>query len=182
MIFRNIMYAAESDNTVLKAVVPHAIMAEHALMKVLNKFFSIFEIILNLYCLWTQHLHQLSSFQTRQSHIFGNHSSVVQSGDVLSSSRVKQRRSSAIRRSSVKYAQKFVSEEIEHEVVQQQEIDLAASPNFSQELHIRKVEQSDAIIEMLWLMQSSRVFNKVLKKTGTHPNDRIASFASTLAK
>jgi hypothetical protein len=34
MIFRNIMYAAETEHEVLRALVPHTIMAEHALLKV----------------------------------------------------------------------------------------------------------------------------------------------------
>jgi hypothetical protein len=126
-----------------------------------------------------QHLHQLNSFQARQSFMFGNNASPLLPNEPASP-RAK-RRSSTVRRSSVKYQQNFVTAEVDAEVGQQG-VEVASSPAFSQELYIRKVDQSDAILEVLWLMQSSRVLKKVLKKSGTQPKDRISNFASTVVK
>ena len=58
--------------------------------------------------------------------------------------------------------------------------DAASHAQSSQEVVLRRVEQSDAIVEILWIMHSSPVFLKAIKKAGVTPTERLHAFASAV--
>mmetsp|Transcript_20926 Transcript_20926/g.30155 ORF Transcript_20926/g.30155 Transcript_20926/m.30155 type:complete len:453 (-) Transcript_20926:76-1434(-) len=161
MLIRNIMYATEVEPVIVQYFIHFAPEIELALVKCLRA---------------------INSYSTRHSLLFSNVLKPPQMRDISPTSgeevpRTAKRRSShSARRYSVKYTQPSPGDDILNSS--------PASSASSQALAIRKMEESDAIIEILWLFHTSHIFQRVLKskKAKVPPDERICNFATSVLK